>query len=146
VFSGDDYVGLETNTPANRANKRADYFYDGNAFPFPDQSFDSVVCNKVFEHVFTPDLFLSEIFRVLKPEGQLLLMVPFIWDEHEQPWDYARYTSFGLKSLLENNGLDVVKQYKLNADIRILFHLINAYLFNVFWTRYPVLHCLLVPR
>ncbi len=142
LFSGDDYVGLEIDTPANRANKRADYFYAGEVFPFPDQSFDSILCNQVLEHVFTPDLFLGEIFRVLKPGGQLLLTVPFVWDEHEQPWDYARYTSFGLKSLLEKNGLDVVEQYKLNADIRVLFQLVNAYLFKVFWTRYPVLNML----
>jgi SAM-dependent methyltransferase len=96
----------------------------------------------VLEHVFTPDLFLEEIVRVLKPGGQLLLTVPFVWDEHEQPWDYARYTSFGLKSLLENNDLDVVEQYKLNADIRVLFQLVNAYLYKVLWTRYPVVNLL----
>lgn len=142
LFAADDYVGLEIDTPENRASKRADYFYDGKVFPFPDQSFDSIVCNQVLEHVFTPGLFLGEIWRVLKPGGKLLLTVPFVWDEHEQPWDYARYTSFGLKSLLENNGLDVVEQYKLNADIRVLFQLINAYLFKVLRTRYPVLNML----
>ncbi len=79
---------------------------------------------------------------MLKPDGQLLLTVPFVWDEHEQPWDFARYTSFGLKSLLENSGLDVMAQYKLNADIRVLFQLVNAYLFKVLWTRFPVLNLL----
>jgi len=142
LFSADDYVGLEIDTPESRANKRADYFYDGKVFPFPDQGFDAVVCNQVLEHVFTPDLFLGEVSRVLKPGGRLLLTVPFVWDEHEQPWDYARYTSFGLKSLLETNGLEVVEQYKLNADIRVLFQLVNAYLFKVLWTRYPVLNLL----
>ena len=142
LFSGDEYVGLEIDTPENRTNKCADYYYDGRIFPFPDQSFDSVVCNQVLEHVFTPDIFLQEIQRVMKPGGKLLLTVPFAWDEHEQPWDYARYTSFGLKSLLENNGLNVVEQYKLNADIRVLFQLINAYLFKILWTRYPILNML----
>jgi SAM-dependent methyltransferase len=142
LFPTGDYVGLEIDTPENRAKKRADYFYNGQVFPFPDQSFDAIVCNQVLEHVFTPDLFLEEIVRVLKPGGQLLLTVPFVWDEHEQPWDYARYTSFGLKSLLENNDLDVVEQYKLNADIRVLFQLVNAYLYKVLWTRYPVVNLL----
>lgn len=142
LFPTDDYVGLEIDTPENRAKKRADYFYDGQVFPFPDQSFDAIVCNQVLEHVFTPDLFLEEIVRVLKPGGQLLLTVPFVWDEHEQPWDYARYTSFGLKRLLENNALDVFEQYKLNADIRVLFQLVNAYLYKVLWTRYPVVNLL----
>jgi len=126
-----DYVGLEYDTPVNRVAKRADYFYDGNTFPFDAMSHDGVICNQVLEHVFNPDQFLREIARVLKPGGDLLLTVPFVWDEHEQPWDYARYSSFGLRSLLERNGFDVVEQRKTNADARVLFQLINAYLYKI---------------
>lgn len=93
-------------------------------------SYGGVICNQVLEHVFNPDLFLQEIFRVLKPGGKLLMTVPFVWDEHEQPWDYARYSSFGLRSLLERNGFIVDEQRKTNADARVLFQLINAYLYK----------------
>lgn len=143
MFFTDEYVGLELDTPENRANKQADFFYDGETFPFGDHKFDGIVCNQVLEHVFRPDLFLGEIRRVLKPEGLLLLTVPFVWDEHEQPWDYARYSSFGLKSLLEKNGFEVLKQEKINADVRVLFQLINAYLFKVLWTRWSFVNLLL---
>jgi len=129
-----EYIGLEYDTPQNRVAKRADYFYDGNIFPFEDTSYDGVICNQVLEHVFNPDQFLHEILRVLKPGGDLLLTVPFVWDEHEQPWDYARYSSFGLKSLLERNGFVVVEQRKTNADARVLFQLINAYLYKILQT------------
>lgn len=143
LFSVNEYIGLEIDTPANRTNKLADIFYDGEVFPFPDQNFDGVVCNQVLEHVFTPDLFLSEIQRVLKPSGKLLLTVPFVWDEHEQPWDYARYSSFGLKSLLEKNGFEVIEQKKTNSDVRVLFQLLNAYLYKVLWTTEPILNLLI---
>ena len=143
LFRANEYVGLEIDTPGNRAHKQADFFYDGKTFPFPDQCFDGVICNQVLEHIFTPDQFLHEVKRVLKPEGDLLLTVPFIWDEHEQPWDYARYSSFGLKSLLEKNGFQVIEQRKINADVRVLFQLVNAYLFKVLWTRHPVLNLLI---
>ena len=129
-----EYIGLEYDTPQNRVAKRADYFYDGNTFPFGDMIYDSVICNQVLEHVFNPNQFLNEILRVLKPGGNLLLTVPFVWDEHEQPWDYARYSSFGLKSLLERNGFVVVEQRKTNADARVLFQLINAYLYKILQT------------
>jgi SAM-dependent methyltransferase len=132
--STSDYVGLEIDTPENRVAKRADFFYDGNTFPFEDASYDGVICNQVLEHVFNPDQFLLEILRVLKPGGDLLLTVPFVWDEHEQPWDYARYSSFGLRSLLERNGFVVVEQRKTNADARVLFQLINAYLYKILHT------------
>ena len=135
LFSGAaDYVGLEYDTAENRTAKRADYFYDGNIFPFDTASYDGVICNQVLEHVFNPDQFLREIARVLKAGGNVLLTVPFVWDEHEQPYDYARYSSFGLRSLLERNGFVVVEQHKTNADARVLFQLINAYLFKILQT------------
>ena len=47
--------------------------------------------------------------RVLKDGGLLWLSVSFIWGEHEVPFDFRRYSSFGLKKLVqENGGLDVV--------------------------------------
>jgi len=143
MFLTNEYIGLEINTPKNRANKQADFFYDGNSFPFADIQFDGVVCNQVLEHVFTPDQFLSETHRVLRSEGLLLLTVPFVWDEHEQPWDYARYSSFGLKSLLEKNGFEVLQQRKINADVRVLFQLVNAYLYKALWTKWSMVNLLI---
>jgi len=144
LFSSvDEYVGLEIDSVKNRAAKRADYFYDGNTFPFGDSSYDGLICNQVLEHIFAPDQFLKEISRVLKPNGDLLLTVPFVWDEHEQPLDYARYSSFGLRHLLERSGFIVVEQRKTNADARVLFQLTNAYLYKVLLTPYATLNLLI---
>lgn len=140
--SASEYAGLEIDTPENRITKHADYFYDGNAFPFDDASYDGIICNQVLEHVFNPEQFLGEVLRILKPGGNLLLTVPFVWDEHEQPWDYARYSSFGLKSLLERAGFVVIEQRKTNADARVLFQLVNAYLFKVLRTSNRVVNLL----
>ena len=130
-FTVDAYIGLDIDCETSRQRGIADQFYDGNAFPFPDNSFDSALCNQVLEHVFNPDEFLGEIARVLKPGGKLLLTGPFVWDEHEQPYDYARYSSFGLRAILERQGFKIVQHKKLGADPSILFHLANAYLFKV---------------
>lgn len=97
----ESWCGLEFDTPEAGARQIADDFYDGFAFSYESNHFDGVLCNQVLEHVFTPENFLSELYRVLEPGGKLLLSVPFIWDEHEQPYDYRRYTTFGLESLLE---------------------------------------------
>jgi len=131
LFEVDGYIGLDIESELSRERKVADFYYDGNIFPFADATFDAVLCNQVFEHVFNPDQFLAEIVRVLKPGGKLLLTVPFVWDEHEQPYDYARYSSFGLHALMKKQGLKVIQHRKLGADATILFQLTNAYLFKV---------------
>lgn len=130
LYCSDEYVGLEIDTPENRASKKAEYFYDGSRFPFADATFDSMVANEVFEHVFNPDRFLEEVARVLKPGGRILLTLPFVWDEHEQPHDFARYSSFGIKALLERHGFEIVEQRKSTDDIRVIFQLLNAYIFK----------------
>ncbi len=125
------YVGMEVDTPLARTSFSADVFYDGRRFPFPDQSFDAVLCSQVFEHVFTPQEFLAEISRVLRPGGVALFTVPFVWDEHEQPHDFARYSSFGLRAVMEAAGLSVEAQRKTMADSRAWFQLINAYFYKI---------------
>lgn len=137
-----EYVGLEIDTPEARTRGKADAYYDGRRFPFEDGAFDAVLCNQVLEHVFEPEEFVREIARVLKPGGRLLLTVPFVWDEHEQPRDYARYSSFGLKALLEKHGLRLEAQRKTAADLRVLFQMANAYLYKVTVTRSPYLNLL----
>lgn len=131
LFMVDAYIGMDIDSEVARSRGMADHFYDGHAFPFTDGSFDSALCSQVLEHVFNPDEFLGEIARVLKPGGKLLLTVPFVWDEHEQPYDYARYSSFGLSALLAKQGLRVIQHKKLGADPSVLFQLANAYLFKV---------------
>lgn len=133
-FAVDHYVGLEI--PRPEAIQHAECFYDGSRFPFADGSFATVLTSQVLEHVFEPARFLAEINRVLCPGGQLILTVPFVWDEHEQPWDYARYSSFGLKYLLEQHGFSVSQQIKLGADCSTLAQLLNAYLYKVTLTRW----------
>jgi SAM-dependent methyltransferase len=78
LFDASEYVGLEIDSPQARSRGLADVYYDGSRFPFNDARFDVVICNQVLEHVFEPDRFLQEIQRLLKPQGRLLLTVPFV--------------------------------------------------------------------
>ncbi len=143
LFNATNYVGLEIDTPENHLYKKADYFYDGQTFPFPDCSFDGIICNQVLEHVFTPDTFLLEVNRVLKGEGVFLLTVPFIWDEHEQPYDYARYSSFGLRYLLEKHGFEILENRKSMADIRAIFQLIAGFIYKKTLTKSNTINLLI---
>jgi SAM-dependent methyltransferase len=130
-FSSSEYIGLEIDSTIHREVTKADVFYDGKKFPFNNNEFDSIITNQVFEHVFNPDDFLSEINRVLKKEGYLLMTVPFVWDEHEQPFDFARYSSLGIKSVIEKKGFEIVEQKKIASDFSVIVQLINAYLYKI---------------
>lgn len=130
LFECNRYIGLEYDTKENRESKKADFFYDGKTFPFANEEFDSIICNEVLEHIFNPNEFLAEITRVMKKGAYGIFTVPFVWDEHEQPFDYARYSSFGLKHVLELGGLEVIEMKKTNNDLAVIFQLINVYIYK----------------
>ena len=144
ICNVDEYIGLEIDDEANRQHNYADVFYDGKTIPFEDKSFDSILSNQVFEHVFNPNQFLKEINRVTKVGGRFLITVPFVWDEHEQPYDYARYSSFGLKHILSENGFEVVRHKKSNNGIEVIFQLINDYLYKVIMTENAYFNLLII--
>jgi len=126
----DEYIGLEIGGTENIRHKYADIFYDGKTLPFDNNYFDSLLSNQVFEHVFNPNEFLKEANRVIKIGGFFLITVPFVWDEHEQPYDYARYSSFGLRHILSENGFEIIEHLKSNNGIEVIFQLINSYIYK----------------
>ena len=130
LFNYSEYIGIDFEGAHDHSNEDIDLFYDGKNFPFRDNDFDSVVCTQTLEHVNDPNNLVKEIHRVLKNEGTLLLSVPFIWGEHEKPHDYTRYTSFGLKHLLEQTGFEVLEQCKTLQDIRAIYQLKNFFIFT----------------
>lgn len=130
LFKDANYIGLEIDTEEARKCKKADFYYDGKRFPFLDNEFNTVLINQVFEHVFNPNDFMKEVNRVMKLEGKLLMTVPFVWDEHEQPQDFARYTSFGLRAVVESNGFEVLELRKSMNDIRAVVQIMETYLYK----------------
>lgn len=76
--------------------------FDGRAIPFPDASFDNILCTEVLEHVEDPAGLVAEMLRVLRPGGTLLATVPFSARVHHAPYDFHRFTSFRLKALFKD--------------------------------------------
>lgn len=77
------------------------------SLPFKGEAFDAAVCTQVLEHVPEPLQVLQEIHRVLRPGGHLFLSVPQSWHQHQKPYDFYRYTSYGLQYLLDQAGMRV---------------------------------------
>lgn len=133
LFSHARYVGVEVPSRSEHGSSKtgADVFFDGHRLPIGDACVDAVLCSQVLEHVFEPKAFLGELNRVLRPGGHLLLTTPFVWDEHEQPRDYARYSSFGLRHLADTCGFEVVDAHRTLADASLFAQLWLAYVFKV---------------
>ncbi len=86
------YIGIDVRSSGHdHGNSKIDIFFDGETIPIQNNSLDCVVSFQVLEHVFDIDSALTEMHRTLKPEGLLLITVPFAWDEHEIPNDFKRY-------------------------------------------------------
>lgn len=70
-------------------------------YDFGTQQFDVVVMSEVLEHVHTPHLALDTVYGCLKENGRFILTTPFIFPLHDRPYDYYRYTKYGLEHLLQ---------------------------------------------
>jgi len=99
-----EYVGLDREWQERFPDVMGDVLH----LPFPAETFDTVLMIQVLEHVPDPASALSEVRRVLKPGGRVILTAPQYWRVHEEPHDYYRFTQFGLVHLAQRNGLRVL--------------------------------------
>ncbi len=113
IDNSNNYSGLDVEESGHPLNKNYDVLWDKNKLPFENDVFDIVLMTEVLEHVENVDITLREINRVLKIGGLILVTVPFIWPEHEQPFDFQRYTSFGIKKIFDYYGFETIYYKKL---------------------------------
>lgn len=129
----DNYVGMDIEVSGHdHTNSSIDVYYDGVTIPFEDEHFDSVFSSEVFEHVSNLDYIMKEINRVLKKDGNMIVTVPFTWFEHEIPYDFRRYTSYGIVKLLEENGFEIIEQRKSTKSVQMIFQLWQEYIRDLF--------------
>lgn len=100
--------------------------------PFQDQVFDTVLATEVMEHVPEPKRMLAEITRILKPDGILILSVPFHEPLHELPYDFFRYTNISLNYLMKEQGLEVIREESRGGIMLIIGHLLCSYIHRNF--------------
>ena len=146
LFNVAEYIGTDIEVSGHdHTNEDIDVYYDGKTLPFGDESFDSIFSSEVFEHLFNLPQILDELHRVLKPGGHMLMTVPFVWDEHEIPYDYARYTSFGIKHLLEEHGFAVVEAQKTTNYVATIYQMWAAYVHQHIFPRNKIVRIALTP-
>ena len=140
-FSHAQYTGIDVHVSgADLGMKAPDLYFDGIRIPFPDEHFDGILCTQVLEHAVDSESLLNECNRVLKPAGSLIISVPFTYREHEQPFDFRRFTSFGLVKSLKSNGFVVPTQIKCLSELETIATLLCCYISNTYGSKSRMLN------
>lgn len=102
------YVGVDWSDTLHKL--KADIVADLNEkLPIDPEVAETVVSISVLEHLREPQTMLNEAFRILKPGGRIILQVPWQWWVHEVPYDYFRFTPYGLKYLMSKAGFKEIQ-------------------------------------
>jgi SAM-dependent methyltransferase len=125
IFSQvNEYIGVDFENDGHCHEKEEiDVYYDGNSLPFPDEYFDCAICTEVLEHVPDVDKSLALLARVLKRNAPIILTAPFVWPEHEMPFDFRRFTMNGFVEKLKREGIEVLKTHKNGNYVSVIIQL-----------------------
>lgn len=111
VFAGkvERYVGTDLAASRYLGETPPDVFSRGEAIPFRDASFDTVLGLSMLTYMPEPDRVLREAHRVLRPGGVLIMEFTQMAPLHDPPFDYFRFTRFGAAWLLQETGFAPVR-------------------------------------
>lgn len=86
------------------SEKYLEYFKD-----YADESYDTVVCSGLLEHVKYPDKLIANLHRVLKPGGRAYVSASSVFSIHRGPENYFHFTHFGARFLFEKHAWSDLK-------------------------------------
>jgi SAM-dependent methyltransferase len=88
--------------------------------PLEDKKFDTVILSDVLEHIFYPDKLLGEIHRIMRNNGYLIMNTPFLYNIHEEPYDYYRYTQYAYEQFAKQLGFEICSIIPLGSGLEVL--------------------------
>jgi len=110
------YVGLEYPPAVERhskySNQYVDVFGDAMEIPFHNDCIDTYISLAVYEHLKAPHKAIEEAYRILKPGGIIVLILPQSNMTHGIPYDFQRWTSYGAVAFLLQHGFRPLKVYR----------------------------------
>lgn len=85
-----------------------DLVANAEELPLPTGSVDAIVCESLLEHVPNPKKIVTEMYRVLKPGGQIYIVIPFVYPFHACPNDFYRWSITGLRELVKDGEIEKI--------------------------------------
>lgn len=132
-----NYADSYESVDFKKINLNIDYIADLEKLPMPDGTYDSIFCSQVLEHVPNPDKALAELYRVLKKRGILILTVPHLGYLHNEPYDFYRYTKYGVLHLAKRNRFKIIELQSCGGLFTFNNYLISNLLMGLFY-RFPI--------
>ena len=121
-----EYFGLDYPTTAkNWYHTQPNIYGDAQKLPLKTGSIDNILLIDVLEHIPSPQECLKEIHRTLKPHGELVIRVPFMYPIHDSPLDFHRWSIYGLNQLAKNNGFSPIDTQNTGKPVETAAALIN---------------------
>jgi SAM-dependent methyltransferase len=106
---------------SSRQLSHVDIFADLNApLEIDDRTFDTIISTSVIEHIWRHDVLWSEMARTMRPGGHIIMGAPFVYQLHEEPHDYFRWTRHALERSCETNGLEVIELRPYGGGLDVL--------------------------
>lgn len=104
LFAHCEYLTVDWQGSVHEHATEVDLVASAESLPLDEDAADAALLSQVLEHVPDPAAVLGEAARVLRSGGGLFLTVPFVWELHEMPADFWRFTPSSLELLLAQSG------------------------------------------
>jgi 2-polyprenyl-3-methyl-5-hydroxy-6-metoxy-1,4-benzoquinol methylase len=113
-----DYISLDAPVTGEKLyGAQPDVFGHAQNLPFRDRQFDTVILLEVLEHLEQPEIALQDARRLVKAGGTIIVSTPFLYPVHDAPWDFQRWTLYGLQRLAKSAGTTIKELKSLGSTI-----------------------------
>lgn len=145
------YIGIDHPETAKlyKGKYKPDIFADAVKIPLKSASVDTVLMLMLLEHLPTPEKALKEVHRLLKSKGVCILSTVQSYPLHDAPYDYYRYTEYGLAYLAKQAGFTKIRSINQGSFWEFFGLSLNVYLFQMLLkmmkTKMSIIAILLLP-
>jgi SAM-dependent methyltransferase len=120
---GGKYIGIDI---AQNSQNTVDVISSAASVALPDNSVDFILCTEVIEHIADLNTTFSEFHRILKPNGHVCLTCPFLFQLHEEPYDFNRPTPYLIQSLSKDYDFKIVQLNKSGNELEAIAVVLDA--------------------
>ncbi len=123
------YIGVDHPLVSKKykAEEKPDILADATNIPLTTNYSNTTLMISVLEHLPNPELAVKEAYRITKKGGVFIAITIQNYRLHDEPYDFFRYTKYGLKKIIESSGFKVLKITPLGS-----YPILSSQYFNTF--------------